>query len=480
MVETRNANLPSQYLGQVATGCYMPRSSITGANRYARTRDMVITTEVVTNPKVGWARWRVASGIESAPAAACKFIAALEYPTGVFTYADQCIAAGTPGSPAEVDMAANATLLLDFAVTIPKGAQVYVWARQFSADGSGVLWRQGQHPLTARPGCYLDLGQNASPPALLNAFGGSPAEFSFPPVLFLGQTRRPSVLVFGDSREEGGTEGPRTPHYDNGLCIGAIGRHFGYTSVAESSSSLNQFTGGSSANRSNRLALAPYFTHIVNAWGVNDIGTGRTVAQFLADRATFAGYFPNKQVIGTTMPPYVPYTDGGRTIAGQSLGTNQPKVREANRAIRAGIAGEAFIFDTARGADPFDRDAYSVDPDPSATTARFPAAQITASISATTLTVTAVTSGTLGYGTCLTEGLGNAYDSSPYYGTMILEQLTGTTGGVGTYRVNFSQNTSWRTMYAGGWGSKDGLHLNGMLAEQVRERLAPAIDQIRR
>lgn len=63
----------------------------------------------------------------------------------------------------------------------------------------------------------------------------------------------------------------------------------------------------------------------------------------------------------------------------------------------------------------------------------------TASISGTTLTVSAVGSGTIGLSQFV-----NAATVTP--GTQILEQLTGTTGSTGTYRLNLSQSVSSTTM----------------------------------
>ncbi len=67
------------------------------------------------------------------------------------------------------------------------------------------------------------------------------------------------------------------------------------------------------------------------------------------------------------------------------------------------------------------------------------AAVVTGSISTTTLTVSAVTSGTI-YQSMQITGTGVTA------GTRIVEQLTGTTGGVGTYRVNQSQTVSSTTI----------------------------------
>lgn len=66
-------------------------------------------------------------------------------------------------------------------------------------------------------------------------------------------------------------------------------------------------------------------------------------------------------------------------------------------------------------------------------------ASVTASISGTTMTVTAVGSGTL-YPGCHLSGTGVTA------GTQIVNQLTGTTGGVGTYTVNKSQTVASTTI----------------------------------
>lgn len=71
-------------------------------------------------------------------------------------------------------------------------------------------------------------------------------------------------------------------------------------------------------------------------------------------------------------------------------------------------------------------------------------ASVTGSIASTTLTVTAVGSGTLYPGA-------NIMGTGVKYGTMIMSQLTGTTGGVGTYQVSQSQTVSSTTITTGTW-----------------------------
>jgi hypothetical protein len=72
-----------------------------------------------------------------------------------------------------------------------------------------------------------------------------------------------------------------------------------------------------------------------------------------------------------------------------------------------------------------------------------PAASVTGSIATTTLTVTAVGSGTLSVGQTLSG-------SGVTAGTKITAQLTGTDGGIGTYTVSESQTASSTTITATG------------------------------
>jgi len=64
---------------------------------------------------------------------------------------------------------------------------------------------------------------------------------------------------------------------------------------------------------------------------------------------------------------------------------------------------------------------------------------VTGSISGTTMTVTAVTSGTI------TVGAG-ASGTNVSNGTQVMQQFSGTTGGIGTYQVNISQTAASGTI----------------------------------
>lgn len=468
---------PSLYLGQSANRCFVPRSIIAGADVYAKTED-VLWTNNGGYPRVGWARWVQQQANEVTPAGDGTIIVRMEYPAGVYTYARQNIDAGAPGAPAPVPHATGTTILLDFDTYVPAGAAPRFRVIQ---RGNGVVFRQGQAADQAAPGCYLQ-NSSGTPPAMEAAFPGQPGEYSCPPILYLTMTRKPSVLQFGDSREETGSEAGRPPYYVNGLTLPAIwAAGIGFTCLTESGTALRgnagagQFLGGTYTRR---LALAQYFSHIEDAYGFNDLNAyGRSVAQLLTDRATFAALFPNNVVFGTTMMLSVTSTDAYVNTANQgALGANQLKVREANTAIRRGIVGEAFVIDTADASDPLRTSKYPVSRDPAATSRS--TSQFTGSIAANgVLTVTAITSGTLNYGDPITDSLTSITDNK-LAGCTILEQLTGSAGSTGTYTISRPQTLTSRTLYVGGYACPDTIHQTKDFSEQIQQRIQPQVNAL--
>jgi len=87
----------------------------------------------------------------------------------------------------------------------------------------------------------------------------------------------------------------------------------------------------------------------------------------------------------------------------------------------------------------------------------------TGSISGTTLTVSAISSGALAVGQLVT-GTGVSASPPGSLATYITAQLTGPTGGVGTYTVSVSQTVSSTTMFAfsgTGWGAASNTQVAG-------------------
>lgn len=457
-------------VGHAATRCFEPTAKLAAAN-YIWSQDIVYTKDAGAVWTIGWAFWTTSNNSESYLTGNTSFSAAIEYPVGSgnWTYANEC----PGGAPITFDMGGtNKLCLLTFNKVIPRGKAVKIRALQDSATANGVFWRQGQSADQAHPLQGMSGPSNGARPGLLDAFSNF-GEYSFPPVLVATQTRQPSALLFHDSREECASDGPRPPFYDNGLVSPALAAAgIGYSQMGHSGLALSQFLAGT---RTQRMALAPYFTHVGNLYGINDlVAQGRSAAQLLADDATFAALFPNNEVFTDTFMPALGTTDGFATLANQSItAANLAKVKTVNEGRRAGVVGNSFCLDVIDKLDPLWTYKWPIDRNP-ALASRATGCQFTGSISGTTLTVTAISSGSLNVNDPIVDKQDTSTDQK-VTGCTIQEQLTGSAGSTGTYRISRPQTLTSRTLYVGGYGASDGYHQAKDLSEQVKARLIPDV-----
>lgn len=90
-------------------------------------------------------------------------------------------------------------------------------------------------------------------------------------------------------------------------------------------------------------------------------------------------------------------------------------------------------------------------------TSNNPSAEFTASVSSTTMTVSSVASGSIEVGQTLENG-------TLVDGTIVVEQLSGTSGGAGTYEITPAQSAGSATVYALAWATipaSDGAFVGG-------------------
>lgn len=462
------------YWGQAANRCRRPTGT-SGSAIWARTEDVVWPTSGGF-PRVGWARWYIQNQDEKLPSTDGTLLVRMEYPTNVFTYATENIAAGSEANPAAVPHANNSTLYLNFNKYVPAWQGPPYVAPRFRViqAGGSVVYTIGPGPDQAAPGCYLQTGTSGSPPAMGDAFPGGAGEYSYPPVSYLVQMRRPSVMLFGDSREEGPyTETARPPTYQNGLIAAAVAAQMGIINMSESATTLAQFL--AAPNKARRLELAANVSHIACLLAYNDMfgASNRTAAAVLADATAFSALLPGKIVFGATIMGSTSTTDGQVTKANQGLSANGRKGRDFNRSIRAGVSGLAFHLDVEDAVNPERSGLFPVSRNPFEA-ARATGCVFTGSISGSVLTVTAITSGSLNYGDPLTDSL-TSIATTQLSGCTVLDQLTGTTGQAGTYTISRPQTLASRTLYVGGYAAPDNIHQTKDLAEQVFQRLTPAI-----
>lgn len=467
MVDTRTANLRSQYLGQVATRCFQNNNyQLGGAGRWQMTRTAHWARDRVLNPTVILPGWRLNNGNEQAATISGATIkVSLEYPAGTFTLSNECIAAGN----APVAMGAGNMLHTFSGVDVPRGKKF--WIRVLQQNANGVIYRQFQNNGTGSgpdPDDGWEIGTGAVSDKTTSGTVTSNI-LSYFPVAICSMTRRNSYLIFGDSRQEGGGELASDNTYDVGEVPRAVGRTHAYSSMGASATLLSGVLSG--AAYANRVALAAYFSHVVNAYGINDLnGGGRTVAQLTADRTTFANLFPNNIVVGCTLTPLSTSTDGWYTTTNQTIAAQGVLVQNFNNIVRQGIIGEVAYWDLSDGVDRYRTGLWPVSRNPGATTLPGTQAVFTASIANTgVMTVSAFTSGTpLKVGDWIVGSLTGASPTSP--SPCRIASLGTGTGGTGTYNLDkLGMTVASQTMYTGGVVTVDGLHGNLISSEMIRD-----------
>jgi|GEM_PF-1714388 len=475
MVSTRAANLPPQYLGQAATRCFPALTNNASFTR-GMGRSVHIARDRLVNPTVVYGNFYMTGASEHAPLGTGTLKVALEYPLGTFTLANECVAAGNAAVAFPVGNTS-----LTFAVTVPKGARF--WLRSYQVNAAGILWTQvaggnGSYGAPADEGFEIGTIDNDKTVNGVVAYGNGIAFF---PLVIATLKRTPGILILGDSREAGGVGGVIDATADVGPAARIVGPQAGYTQFAMSATLQSGWNAGSHAWLL-ALVAAGFWTHMLNCYGANDIGNGDSAATVVAARAGCAasakGVKADLIVIGNTLYPYLASSDVFVTKVNQTAGSNQLRILALNDAIRSGIAGEDAVWDEADGIDPFREGKYPVSRDPSLA-ARTPAS-VTGAISGTTLTVTMIAVGSLGAGDYLYDAGGNIADS-----TWIVEQLTGTTGGTGTYRVSKSHSgfpyhntVTSTTITTAGQVTRDGLHAQFAGEELIVRRVGAQLHQL--
>jgi hypothetical protein len=463
------------YLGQVATRCNQPNSWNAGIT-YLMARSVHYSRDVIVNPIVVMPNYRISNHSDVANGAGTIKIS-FEYPAGVFTLANENIA--NSNNPVAYP---PGLVPLTFNITIPKNAKFGIQA--YVQNPNGVSWFQYQSGYIIPSEEFCDLGSGSGVDKTTNGARSTATNASYPPVLILSQTSIPSVVKIGTSREAGGTEAITDASFDVGITARAIGRVVGYTSLEEAGSLLAQWNSATRTYRDQIIngtipgvgdGVKPYFTHLTNEHGVNDIAGGDSAATLAGRRATFAALYPKLTIIGHTLIPNNTSTDGWSTKTNQGLGTNQTRLAAFNDLVRAGVPGEKFVWDVADIVDPKRENKYQVTRNVNDIT-RATNCQFTGAIAGTTLTVSAVASGGLVVGDTITDsltGLSGTLFVQP--GTRITAFLTGT-GGLGTYTVSknhsafpYASAVAAKTMYTGAYATNDGLHQTAALSEIIRD-----------
>lgn len=324
------------YEGQVATRCYLSNNTY-AANKEAMWRTSHFARDFVFNVRVAFANWVVMDQIEKSVGAA-TIHASLEYPAGTFTRL-------TFGGEVAGVAAAGATLFSDkvrLSFPIPSGA--VFWIRTHYANDAGVIFSDSLSGNERSP--YGEGGMyGVTTPDL--TMGGSVGNMgttnSYPPILILSETTKPSVAILGDSRGFGVADLVDRSG-DVGEIARSIGPALGYTNLAISGDRAQWFL----ASHDKRVALSAYCTHIINEYGINDLKNGTTGPDLLTSLDAIAALFPTKPVWQTTLTPHSTSTDNWQSTGNQTPTATNATRTAVNDAIRGRYLDNVFgHFDVA-------------------------------------------------------------------------------------------------------------------------------------
>lgn len=336
----------SVYTGQVATRCRIP-CNLSATNKQANARTAHIATEKLSTLQVELANWywaRSTVGPETNGGGNITYTASIEYPAGVFK---QVLFSGS----ASAVVASGASVLSDsVGVDIPKGARF--WVRTFAVAVTAIVFTDSN---TGFPQRDLSNGEayeyavsgltDKTMGGTVNDVGAASAPI-FSPTAIVAPTKRPSVLILGDSRDWGFTDIPEDDG-DLGDLARSIGKKFGYINAGCAGDTLSAFIAG----HTKRAALQQYVSHVVfgdpiNALRSGGSGQNKTAATVLGELQTILGYFPTKQCITTTPGgPNSTSTDNWATLANQTVNANQAQIAAYCAAIRAGVANSIGYWD---------------------------------------------------------------------------------------------------------------------------------------
>lgn len=338
---------PSIYTGQIATKSRIPCNRSTG-NKQANARSHHIARDNISRLKIELPNWywvRSTQGPETNGGGNITYSAAVEYPADTFTQILFSASATTV-------VASGSSILSDWCdVAIPRGAAF--WIRTFANAVTAIVFNDSN---SGYPQIDLANGEayNYAASGLSDlTMGGTITDIGaasapiLSPTAIVAETRIPSVLILGDSREWGFTD-LHDGSGDLGNLARSIGVAYGYINAGCAGDTLSAFI----TTHTKRAALQSYVSHVVFGDAVNALraggsGQNKSAATVLGEIQTILGYFPTKRCLTATTYPQTTSSDSWATTANQTLDANQAALVTYNDAIRAGVANSVGFFDVS-------------------------------------------------------------------------------------------------------------------------------------
>ena len=322
------------YLGQVAGQAFSPTTS--GSSLQIMVRGRHISRDTITSLRIAYPNWCLTGTTEVGPGGIATITAAIEYPIG--TTCTQV----TWGGSASHTIANNAQgeLSDEISVSIPIDTPFMI--RTYYTNPAAVLWINKTGIVDNSQGLrFANSGLSDQTMAAAALSGGTSSNnFLYKPNLILGMTSRPSILIIGDSRQEGSAAGESYTGTsdDIGTIARSLGPYFAYSNLGKGGDNAYTFL----VSNTKRLSLAPYFSHVVCGYGVNDIRAGHSAAVTFADLKSLRALFPDNIFYQCTITPEADTSsDFYTTVAGQNTGT--AGIATLNDLIRGNTLGDGYF-----------------------------------------------------------------------------------------------------------------------------------------
>lgn len=325
------------YLGQVAG--QVPQCNVTNTGgTQVMVRGRHISRDAITSIRIAYPNFYIngTTFMEAGPGGASTVTSSIEYPIGTtvtrVTWNGQ--------NSCSIADAAMGALSDEITVSIPIDTPFMIRtyftnATGFVAQNKSNICDNSQSFRFATSGLSDQTGVAGA-----TSGGTSSPNFMYKPLLIVGRTSKPSVLILGDSRQDGADEGESYTGTsdDIGQLARSIGPTYAYANLGRGSDSAVKFL----ASNTGRVSLRQYFSHVICAYGFNDLNSeGRTAAQHLDNVRAIRNLFPNNIFLTATLTPSTSSTDAWTSLAGQ--GTGQQALTDYNNLIRPSGSGYQYF-----------------------------------------------------------------------------------------------------------------------------------------
>lgn len=347
------------YLGLVCTRC-QTLGTPNATYSYVQSRSFHFARTAFNQLQVMLPGWFQGYG-ENTLTGNVVYQAWLEYPIGTLYQFKWS------GSGSVTATAGSCTPLSDVLAlpNIPNGATVYlnVLADFHLTYGACYGW-----PVTAYAaggdGCLLGTSAFSAPTG--GAIGLTAGAAPIFPMALVAPTNKPAVFIMGDSRQVGYGDTADSSG-DTGEFARLVGSQFAYfnggsggeqaaTALGITPYAWNYGAAVTASGFANRSLVAPYTTHVMSGYGVNDMNQGSATNSGCESYIQQCwGLVPHKPIFQATIMDFTVSTDNFKTIANQSgsgtpyhwapLGANISNA--INTWLRAYPAGLNYLVDVS-------------------------------------------------------------------------------------------------------------------------------------